>query len=388
MHKALEEIKKNMSSDSFVKCIFSNPRDKSNHLKSIVIIPLKNKDDLKVEYRLEKHNDIKTMKLSSFVDVDLEQILKDFKQILLKCDGSDTQILLNQKLKSKFITTQKTNVSKSQNHNKKKNYIIPDGKPCQFLFEIGVMDIRGKVKSNYYKKFRQINRFLELVDDLFRDDEIASFHAVDFGCGKSYLTFALYYYFKNIKNINPKITGIDLKQEVIDHCNDVARKVNFDGLHFAHGFIHNFNTDESVDFVVTLHACNTATDDAILFSLRNKAKKMMFVPCCQHELNKQIKNSESAIMLKHGIFKDRMCSLITDTMRSQLLEVCGFKVQSMEFIDLEHTAKNIMLRCVQVNRSEKQTGQILEKYKVFKKQWGIDPYLEKKLLEEKFICSN
>lgn len=385
MQKAIDIIKKSINGSTLEKCIFSGPRNKSQEVRSIILMPIKGETEIKVEFRLQKHNDIKSLEKDVFISEELEKAITEFKQVHIKNTDSDIQILLNKKLKAKIITKELNQTLKQEKHNKEKKYLIPDGTPCSFLIEIGVMNNKGRVKSNYYKKFRQINRFLELVDDLYKSETMESFHAVDFGCGKSYLTFALYHYFVNIKHIEAKITGIDLKQEVIDHCNEIAKKVKFEGLQFAHGFIHDFKTDSPVDFVVTLHACDTATDDAILFSLRNNATKMMFVPCCQHELNKQLDNSDSAIMLKHGIFKDRMCSLVTDTMRSQLLEVCGFKVQSMEFISLEHTAKNIMLRCVHVERSVKQRQEILEKYNKFKKQWNINPYLEKKMLAEKFI---
>jgi len=385
MQKAIQELSKDLSSNDFEKCVFSGPRTKTNELRSVVVQAVNNNTELKVELRLQKHNDIKTIKKDDFITDFLEKYLKEFKQCLSKTSSKETQVLLNKKLSAKIILKELSNANKTQKHNKEKKYLIPDGTHCPFLIEIGVMDNKGRVKSNYYKKFRQINRFLELVDDLYKNETFETFHAVDFGCGKSYLTFALYHYFVNIRDIKVKITGIDLKHEVIDHCNQIAKKLNFESLHFAHGFIHDFKTDEPVDFVVTLHACDTATDDAILFSLRNNAKKMMFVPCCQHEMNKQLSNTEASIMLKHGIFRDRMCSLVTDTMRSQLLEICGFKVQVMEFIALEHTAKNIMLRCTRAERSEKQTEEILNKYLDFKNQWKIDPYLEKKLKEEHFL---
>lgn len=387
MQKAAELIQEKINDNSFEKCVFSGPRDKSNEVRSITLMPIKSENEIKVEFRFQKHNDIKTFKKSDFLKNELDSALENFKQVHLKNIDADIQILLDKKLKAKIITKKSDGASKVVKHNKEKKYLIPDGTPCAFLIEIGVMDKQGKVRSSYYKKFKQINRFLELVDDLYKNESIDSFHAVDFGCGKSYLTFALYHYFEVFKNVEVKITGIDLKQEVIDYCNQIAQKINFTELKFAHGFIHDFKTDEPVDFVVTLHACDTATDDAILFSLRNKAKKMMFVPCCQHELNKQIENADSVIMLKHGIFKDRMCSLVTDTMRSQLLEACGFKVQSMEFISLEHTAKNILLRCTQVDRSEKQHEEIMEKYNNFKNQWNINPYLEQKLIAESFIAN-
>lgn len=385
MKKAYEYISNALSSNEFEKCIFSSPRTKSTEVRTILINSVKVLSDLKIELRLQKHNDIKTVKKSELIKNDLAMYLESYKQCLVKSGTTQTQILINKKGVSKIIEKSLETKTLDTKHNKDKNYLIPDGEPCGFLEQIGVMDSKGRVKSNFYKKFRQINRFLEMVDDLYKDESIENFHAVDFGCGKSYLTFALYHYFVNIKKVKAKITGIDLKQEVIDHCNHVAQSVGFDGLVFAHGFIHDFKTDDPVDFVVTLHACDTATDDAILFSLRNKASKMMFVPCCQHELNKQIQNNDSDILLKHGIFRDQMTALVTDTMRSQLLEACGFKVQSMEFISSEHTAKNILLRCTKVQRSEDQNLERLVKYNNFKKQWNIKPYLEQKLFEENFL---
>ncbi|WP_127716805.1 SAM-dependent methyltransferase [Halobacteriovorax sp. HLS] len=384
MDNAISIITNNLNSENFEKCTFSSPRSKSDELKSLVVYKVQSSQELKVEYRYKKHNDIKTVKKIDFINNELPNFLAGFKQCHLKSSNEDIQILINSKLKSKVVfSTGSTKVSKK--HNKTKKYLIPDGVVCPFLIEIGVMDKYGKVKTNYYKKFRQINRFLEMVDDLYKNEEVDSLHAVDFGCGKSYLTFALYHYFENIKKIRIQITGIDLKEEVISHCNEISRKLHFSGLKFVHGFIHDFTTDDDVDFVVTLHACDTATDDAILFSLRNKAQKMMFVPCCQHELNKQLSSRESEVLLKHGIFRERMTSLVTDTMRAQLLEACGYKVQSMEFIDLEHTAKNILLRCNFIDRSGSQREEKLQQYLEFKKEWSISPYLEKCLYEEKFI---
>jgi hypothetical protein len=382
MNKAYELIAQTLQDDTFEKISFSSARIKGD-VKAIIACSVTNKSELKVEYRHQKHNDIKTLEKNEFV-TSLEEYLKSFKQVLVKTKSKEIQILLNKKQQAKIITKEVSSSNKEK-HNRDKNYLIPDGVPCPFLEAIGVMDAKGRVKSNYYKKFRQINRFLEMVDDLYKNEELSDFHAVDFGCGKSYLTFALYHYFLNIRQGTPKITGIDLKQEVIDHCNDIAQKLEFSELKFAHGFIHDFKSDDPIDFVVTLHACDTATDDAILFSLKNHAKKMMFVPCCQHELNKQLNNEADSIMLKHGIFRDRACAIVTDTMRAQLLELCGYKVQSMEFIDLEHTAKNILLRCVKTQRSNAQIDEIRSKYQLFKEKWSISPYLEGELVKNNFI---
>jgi SAM-dependent methyltransferase len=373
MKNAIEFLQLQISDDNFISLNISSPRSKSSELRNIIANAVNTSNEFKVEFRLQKHNDIKSIPIATFKTL-IEKNLLDFKQCLIKKKTEEIQLLINKKGTAKIIT-KKLESKEKQGHNRKKNYLIPDGERCDFLIEIGVMDNNGRVRSQHYKKFKQINRFLEMVDDMFQKETQEQLHIVDFGCGKSYLTFALYHYFSVIKKQNVQITGIDLKQEVIDHCNNIAQKINYNTLKFAHGFIHD----------VTLHACDTATDDAILFSLRNNASKMMFVPCCQHELNKQIKNADSSILLKHGIFKDRMTSLVTDTMRSQLLEACGYKVQSMEFIDLEHTAKNILLRCQKVDRKKDINHKAYESYLDFKRQWNISPYLEAQLREDNKI---
>ena len=377
MQKAITLIQDNIKSIQTIS--FSSPRTKGE-LKNILMQSLSPKE-FKVEFRLKKHNDIKTLSID---ECEFEKYLQDFKQCLIKTKTHEYQILINKKLNSKIITKEISKEIKEK-HNRVKNYLIPDGVPCPFLIEIGVMTNKGQVKNTHYKKFRQINRFLEMLDDLYKSDSKEEYHIVDFGCGKSYLTFAISHYFSEIKKVKATITGVDLKQEVIDHCNDVASKLKLHHLKFVHGFIHDFKVDKNIDLVVTLHACDTATDDAILFSLDHQAQKMMFVPCCQHELNKQLNNNESSSLLKHGIFRDRMTALVTDTMRTQLLEACGYKVQSMEFIDMEHTAKNILLRCTKTNRTEEQNKKSLRAYKEFKVQWDINPYLEKMLSEKDYI---
>ena len=381
MEKLSKIINDSINEQKLQSITFSSPRQKANELKSVYI---NNKKDgnFKLELRLAKHNDIKDIPSDKLLQVIEENYLKDFKQILIKTQNQEHQALINKKLKAKLIT-KTTSTETKATHNRKKNYIIPDGVPCDFLIEIGVMAKNGKVKSNYYKKFKQINRFLEMVDDLFKKEQLDKIHAVDFGSGKSYLTFAIYHYFKNVRNIETKITGIDLKQEVIDNCNTIAQKLNYSGLNFVHGFIHDFKTDEDIDFVVTLHACDTATDEAILFSLKNNANKMIFVPCCQHELNSQLNNKDNNVLIEHGVYRDKMCAIITDNVRAKLLEASGYKVQIMEFIETEHTAKNIMLRCQKATKSLDQRKKALEEYNELAKKWSITPYLAKKLDLEK-----
>ena len=378
MEKVKNIISNSVNNKKLKSITLSSPRQKGEELKG-VYINYKKDGSYKLELRLSKHKDISSNKLLEIIE---NEFISNFKQILIKTQDSEHQVLINKKLKAKIITKTTSADSKTK-HNRQKNYIIPDGVACDFLIEIGVMAKNGKVKSNYYKKFKQINRFLEMVDDLFKKGNMSKIHAVDFGSGKSYLTFAIYHYFRNVRNIETKITGIDLKQEVIDNCNTIAKKLNYSGLKFVHGFIHDFKTDQEIDFVVTLHACDTATDEAILFSLKNNANKMIFVPCCQHELNSQLKNQDNTILIEHGVYRDKMCAIITDNVRAKLLEASGYKVQIMEFIETEHTAKNIMLRCQKVSKTIDQKEKALKEYKEFAKKWSISPYLAKKLDLEK-----
>ncbi|MDE7211235.1 MAG: SAM-dependent methyltransferase [Lachnospiraceae bacterium] len=236
-------------------------------------------------------------------------------------------------------------------HNRKKNYILAEGKPVPFLLDLGVMTPEGRVVHARYDKFRQINRFLEFIEDILpelpKDRELS---IIDFGCGKSYLTFAMYYYLHELKHYPLRIMGLDLKTEVIEHCNALADRYGYGGLHFLQGDIASYEGAEAVDMVVTLHACDTATDAALKKAVDWGARVILSVPCCQHELNRTIKNEVLAPVLRYGLIKERMAALITDGLRADLLEQLGYKVQVLEFIDMEHTPKNILLRAVKKNQ--------------------------------------
>ncbi|MCT4640657.1 MAG: SAM-dependent methyltransferase [Bacteriovoracaceae bacterium] len=372
MNKAQNLVKELMESNSIESIVISSPKVKSNETKSIHIN--QNKDQsYTFENRFLKHNSITNESCDFVLKQLLNNALLNYKQVLIKAGTNEHQILIGKK-NTKIISKQAQ--SKKVTSNKKKKYFIEDGSKCDFLVAIGVMDKKYKVKSNFYKKFKQINRFLEMIDDLYKNTQTQGIHIVDFGCGKSYLTFAVYHYFKFIKKTKSlSITGVDLKQDVIDHCNDIATNLKFDELKFVHGFIHNFKQDKKVDFVITLHACDTATDEAILFSIKNKADKMIFVPCCQHELNKQMKNDENKALIESGIYRDRFCTILTDTLRSKYLEAHGYKVQTMEFIDMEHTAKNVMLRCQKILNNQKKITIAADEYKKLSKNWNVKQYL-------------
>ena len=243
--------------------------------------------------------------------------------------------------------------AKILSHNRVKQYILPQGKPVPFLVDLGVMTREGRVREAAYDKYRQINRFLEFIQDVLpklpKDREIT---IVDFGCGKSYLTFAMYYFFRELKGYQVKIIGLDLKEDVIRRCSRLAEEYGYDNLQFLQGDIAGYEGLGKADMVVTLHACDTATDFALAKAVQWDAKVILSVPCCQHELNGKIRNDLLAPVLKYGILKERMSALITDGIRANLLESAGYSVQILEFIDMEHTPKNLLIRAVKTGKKQ------------------------------------
>ncbi len=265
-------------------------------------------------------------------------------------------------------------------HNKKKEYIIEEGEKCDFLIHLGVMDKNGKVFQKKYDKFRQINRYLEFISDIVKEFPTdRKLKIVDFGSGKAYLTFALYYYLVKKLKMDIEIYGVDIKEDVIEFCNKTSEELNYEGLKFVYGDIKSFDILKNADFVVTLHACDTATDDAIIQALKWNAKVIMCVPCCQHELFGKIQNNVMTPILKHGIVKEKLSSIITDSLRGNILEIMGYSVQLLEFIDMEHTPKNILIRAVK--KKDRNSNAIAE-YLEFKNFWKIEPYIEKALKDE------
>lgn len=239
----------------------------------------------------------------------------------------------------------------SLSHNRKKHYILEEGIPVPFLVDLGVMTKEGRVVNSRYDKYRQINRFLEFIEDILPNlDQGRESAIIDFGYGKSYLTFAMYYYLKELKGYPVRIIGLDLKEDVIEHCSRLGRQYGYDGLSFCHGDIASFEGVEKVDMVVTLHACDLATDYALEKAVNWGARVILSVPCCQHELNGQMENSLLRPVLQYGLIKERMAALYTDAIRAQVLEYRGYRTQILEFIDMEHTPKNILIRAVRQGR--------------------------------------
>ncbi|MCR5684790.1 MAG: SAM-dependent methyltransferase [Lachnospiraceae bacterium] len=280
-----------------------------------------------------------------------------FKQVELSNAASGATILISKKghvtIKERKTGTKeaasavKGSTGTVSAQNRAKNYIIPEGEPADFLVELQVMNKDGYVVKARYDKFRQINRYLEFVRDIA--DELPRkkrLRIIDFGCGKSYLTFALYWYLHEKRGLEVNITGLDLKKDVIENCAGLARRLKYDGLEFLHGDIADYKAEDDIDMVVTLHACDTATDYALYNAVCWGAKVILSVPCCQHELNKQIKSDMLQPVIRYGLIKERMSALMTDALRADMLEEQGYKVQILEFIDMEHTPKNILIRAV------------------------------------------
>ena len=267
-------------------------------------------------------------------------------------------------------------------HNRKKQYILEENIPVGFLIDLGVQTPQGKIIHSAYDKFRQINRFLEFVEDILpalEDKEVI--RILDFGCGKSYLTFAIYHYLHELKKKDVQIIGLDLKEDVIAHCNALKDKYGYKNLRFLTGDIKDYTGQDEVDMVVTLHACDVATDYALYKALKWNAKVILSVPCCHHEVNRQISNEALRPMLKYGIVKDRMAALVTDSLRALILEKQGYEAQLLEFIDMTHTPKNILIRAVKTDKiiSTTKLAKLSEQEKEFTEFLGIHTTLQKLL---------
>lgn len=344
--------------ETLIRVILSNPSSKDGVIKICARPVLKNKLLL---FQIEEytktqvfHKNLTAGDASSYLtgklSSDASSQTAEFKNALVETQSFTANVLVSKKgtitIKKKMNTSAKQ-PKISLSHNRKKKYILEEGIPVPFLIDLGVMTQNGSIVNAHYDKFRQINRFLEYIEDILPSLPTGrELRILDFGCGKSYLTFAIYYYLKVLKGYPVRITGLDLKEDVIRHCNELAVKYGYDKLEFLCGDIAYYDGCSQVDMVVTLHACDTATDYALAKAVGWGAKVILSVPCCQHELNKQMKNDLLSPVLHYGILKERMAALMTDGLRAQILEANGYRTQILEFIDMAHTPKNLLIRAV------------------------------------------
>lgn len=374
----LERIK----GKQLINATISQPRQKSNEVKRIRLKPVELKGiyHIQLEYQYERILKHENILLENFHE-SFELLLQQYRQIHAQFTNENIQIQLSKK--NKVLWKMETLNSVKQvnlSHNRKKQYLLDESTPYPFLIRLGVQTEDGKVKKQKYDKFRQINRFVEFIDDslehLPKNQQI---RILDFGSGKSYLTFALYHYLKIEKGLDIRVTGLDLKKEVIEECNRIAQDLQYDQLEFLVGDINDYNEENSVDMVVTLHACDVATDMALARAVKWGAKVILSVPCCQHELNRQLNSPSLEIMTQHGLIKEKFASLATDSIRAEILTFVGYDTQLLEFIDIENTPKNILIRAYFTGK--KPTKEQRERYNAFIQFLSAKPFLQNELKE-------
>lgn len=381
----LRIILQKINPENIIKLILSNKRNKSYKYNKIIITPYQKRNELcfAVESFTDKQAFKTIIKVQELISLIETELCENFKQL----DGylSDKKISIKLSKKDKILYSERKATSEivEQNlsHNREKHYILPKGTYVPALYELGVITEDGKIVNSMYDKFKQINRFVEIIDDSLKDIS-GEINVIDFGCGKSYLTFVLYYYLTEIKKVKANIVGLDLKEDVIEKCNKTAEKYGYDGLHFFCGDIKDYKSDFKPDAVITLHACDTATDYALFNSITWGAKFIFSVPCCQHEVNNSISSKEFEIFTDYGIIKERMSSLITDTVRAKLLEYCGYSVDLMEFIDIAHSPKNLLIRAKKSNISASKKANSLEKIERLRKEFSFDQTLYRLIIQE------
>ncbi|MGL6173309.1 MAG: class I SAM-dependent methyltransferase [Cellulosilyticaceae bacterium] len=348
MEKVLALLEKALAEKEFINSTWSNPKNKTDYYAKISAKPVEMKESEWIQFAClkdnkESHVNVKPEEAVAF----MREHCIGYKQIQIYTSSADYQCLVNKKgeanIKRKGATKSKPI---SLAHNRKKQYILDNEQSKGFLTHLGLMDGNGQIKPSKYDKYKQINKYLETIETIMPHFETSPIRIVDFGCGKSYLTFAMYHYFNDILGKEIEIIGLDLKQDVIAFCNQLADELDYTHLNFQVGDIGQYTTNQRIDGVVSLHACNTATDAALSKAIGWQAKVILAVPCCHNECYTQIQNDTLAPLLKHGILKERMASLITDGLRAQMLEACGYKVNVMEFIDMEHTPKNILIKAI------------------------------------------
>ncbi len=342
----LQEFINKIFADGIHKAVISKPKAKDSEYRKITV------ERLAKYYQIAKYTEKQVFHENVPFDKIAERCFEiiDGQYLQLNAWGEEKEHCITVSKKGKVFYGAKKNASAAKNqpvsHNRQKQYILPEGKVIEPLVDMGIFTKEGRVVQAMYDKYRQINRFVELIDDCIKQNNYKKLNIIDFGCGKSYLTFIVYYYLTEIRKIEANIIGLDLKKDVIEKCNKAAQKYGYDNLRFELGDINGYKCPFDVDMVITLHACDTATDFALFNAINWNAKMIFSVPCCQHELNNQLSTESLSLLTRYGIIQERFAALLTDSVRANLLEYCGYKTQVLEFIDLSHTPKNLLIRAV------------------------------------------
>ena len=348
-HEIISELLSHIKNNNLAKITFSNIRNKELELDKVIakLVNIKNNINIQFEYRYKriiKHENIITADADK-IKIMLEELFSLAKDISVITSDEIINIKISKKFKVSINKKKTEKKDISFEHNTSKEYFLDEKQKYDFLIELGIQNKEGKILKARFNKFRQINKYLEFIKHATTQlDTKNQITILDFGSGKSYLTFSTYYYLTEILKLNVKIIGIDLKKEVIEYCNNISKKLNFNNLEFVYGDVIDYENKNKIDMVISLHACNTATDIALLKSLGWNAKIFFAVPCCQKELNNQLDSTFIPFMLKHGIIKEKFSTLLTDSIRSEVLEVFGYKSDIVEFISEENTPKNQLIR--------------------------------------------
>ncbi|MCX5773227.1 MAG: SAM-dependent methyltransferase [Fusobacteria bacterium] len=363
--------------DKCIKIILSQPKSKIGKYKRIVVNYI---GELK-KFQFEKYTETQVFHENIDPDSIKQKIetlfFSEFSQLNIWTEQTHYHYILN--IKGKVNVSKKKLEKKIEileKNNREKRYILEEGIKIAPLIDLGILTSEGKIVNKQFDKFKQVNRFIEQIDDAISKYPSKEIKIVDFGCGKSYLTFILYYYLTEIKGKTAYITGLDLKEDVIKKCNLTAEKYGYVNLKFLVGDIESFKSEDCIDMVISLHACDTATDYAIYHAISWGAKMIFSIPCCQHELNFQME-AKSSLIGRYGLLKEKFCSLATDTLRGALLEYNGYQTQMLEFVDLSHSPKNILIRAIKQEReiSQEQKEKIKSEIEVFNTEYGFLPKL-------------
>lgn len=366
--------------ENVLKIVISNKKEK-NYKYNKFVLELKS-DYYYVSKYTEKQVFNEKVNVSNIISY-MNEMIFYFKQYNFFTENIEFMIKISKKNKIFFSKrTSQNNIVLNLNNNREKKYILNEGNKIEPLIDMGIFTSDGHVVNSMYDKFKQINRFLEIIDDALKNKEYKQLNIIDFGCGKSYLTFVVYYYLTEIKNIKANIIGLDLKKDVIDNCNKIAEKYGYTGIKFEVGNINGYEVKCDVDMVITLHACDTATDYALYNAIKWNTKMIFSVPCCQHELNSKIAPNHLKIIKRYGIAKERISALYTDIIRCNLLEIMGYKTQLLEFVDFENTPKNLLIRAYKSNIPKAVKDELLEEVLLLLEELNCDQTLFELLKEQ------